>query len=84
MSTAKPKHPPTADQLPTFGLLTSRQAAAWLNISLRALADRADVPRLNLAAPGADRPMWRYHVADLEAFAAARVVPIYQPLRRAG
>jgi hypothetical protein len=59
------------------GLLTASEAASWLRISLRQIVDRADLPRLNVAVSDLKRPQWRYRVADLEAFAADRVILPY-------
>jgi hypothetical protein len=61
------------------GLLTSREAASWLRISARQLADRDDLPRLDIAESGSRRPQWRYRPADLESFAASRVILPYTP-----
>jgi hypothetical protein len=55
-------------------VFTLDEAATYLRMSPRALQDRADIPRCNIAAPGADRPMWRYRKIDLDAFLATRVV----------
>ena len=68
-------------QLPAgvVGLLTVAQAAAYLGLSPRHLQDRADIPRVDVSAPGAARPAWRYRVQDLEQFAARRVVVAYVP-----
>lgn len=59
------------------GLLTIKQAAAYLRLSPRHLQDRADIPRVNVSAPGAGKPAWRYRVEDLEQFAASRNVNPY-------
>jgi hypothetical protein len=69
---------PTAAAPARPGLLTASEAASWLRISLRQIVDRADLPRLDVAAPNSARPQWRYRVSDLEAFAAARVVAPYE------
>lgn len=61
------------------GLLTVSQAAAYLGVSVRHIQDRADIPRVDISAPGAGRPQWRYRVADLEQFSARRVVAPYPP-----
>ena len=55
-------------------LLTIAGAAAYLGLSVRHLQDRADVPRIDISAPGATKPQWRYRLTDLEAFAASRLV----------
>jgi len=70
---------PQTTPTPPFpgGLLTAKQAAAWLQISLRQLVDRADIPRLDVAPSGAERSQWRYRIVDLEAFAEARVIAPY-------
>lgn len=60
------------------GLLTIVQAATYLRVSIRHLRDRADIPRLDVSAPGATRPQWRYRVADLDAFAASRTILPYR------
>ena len=62
---------------PAGALFTAKEAALWLGISLRQIADRADIPRLDIAPAGATRPQWRYRPADLEAFAAGRVILPY-------
>lgn len=62
-------------------LLTHRQAASYLAISPRALQDRADIPRVDISAPGATRRMWRYRREDLDTLIASRVV---NPLPREG
>lgn len=59
------------------GLLTAKQAAAYLGLSPRHLQNRADIPRVDISAPGATRRQWRYRVGDLEAFAATRVTLPY-------
>lgn len=56
------------------GLLTEQQAADYLGVSLRYMKGRGDVPRVNVAAPDAKRPMWRYRLADLEAWTAKHTV----------
>jgi hypothetical protein len=58
-------------------LLTSRQAAAYLAISLRALQSRADIPRVNIAPPGSERAMWRYCRADLDQLIAMRTIAAF-------
>ena len=61
-------------------VFTLEEAAAYLRISPRALQDRADIPRCDIAAPGASRPMWRYRKLDLDRFLALRVVnPLPDP-----
>jgi hypothetical protein len=62
-------------------VFTLEEAAVYLRMSPRALQDRADIPRCDISAPGAARPMWRYRRTDLDAFLAARVV---NPLPSAG
>ena len=64
------------DELPAgvVPLLTIAGAAAYLGLSVRHLQDRADVPRIDVSAPGATKPQWRYRLTDLEAFAASRLV----------
>lgn len=59
-------------------LLTSKQAAAYLAISLRALQGRADIPRVNIAPPGSERAMWRYCRADLDQLIAMRTIAAFQ------
>lgn len=54
-------------------VLTLDQAAAYLGMSRRHLQDRRDVPRVDLKAPGAKTPMWRYRRVDLDAFVLRRV-----------
>jgi hypothetical protein len=56
--------------------LTTDQAAAALGISVRQLKDRADIPRCDIAPPGATRAQWRYLPGDLHAFVAARRVSV--------
>lgn len=36
--------------------------------------DDAPIPRVDIRKPGRTKPMWRWRVADLDAFLAARVV----------
>ncbi len=55
-------------------VLTPREAAAYLRMSERGLQDRADIPRVDIAAPGTERAMWRYRRADLETFIAKRLL----------
>lgn len=55
-------------------LVTRREAARILAVSLRWLEATHDVPKVNIARPGAKRPTYRYRLADLSAFGAARVV----------
>lgn len=52
--------------------LTTEQAARALNISIRQLKARADIPRCNIAPPGSAKPQWRYLIEDLRAFVASR------------
>jgi hypothetical protein len=59
-------------------LLTTAEAARYLGLSRRHMQDRADIPRVDVSAPGAARPAWRYRVEDLARFAAARVVAPYR------
>jgi hypothetical protein len=54
----------------------TEQAAAALGISVRQLKDRADIPRCDIAPPGATRAQWRYLPGDLQAFVAARRIPV--------
>ena len=72
---------PSPPMLPAnvMPLLTTAQAAAYLGISERHLQDRADIPRLDVGPPRGARPLWRYRLSDLEAFAARRVVGAYEP-----
>lgn len=58
----------------TPAVMTLKEAATYLRMSPRALQDRADIPRTDIAAPGATRAMWRYRVIDLDAFLAQRLV----------
>jgi hypothetical protein len=58
-------------------LLTVAEAARFLGLSVRHLQDRADIPRVDVAAPGATKPAWRYRLADLDHFAASRLVNPY-------
>ncbi len=85
MAAARPlaPPPPTPLALPAnvTPLLTVAQAAQYLGLSERHLQDRADIPRLDAAAPGATRPLWRYRVTDLERFAESRVILPYMPKR---
>jgi hypothetical protein len=70
-----------ATQLPAgvVPLLTTAEAARYLKLSVRHIQDRADIPRVDVSAPGATKPAWRYRVADLEHFAASRLVNAYRP-----
>ena len=54
------------------GLLSKRDAAAYLGVSVRWLESNPAVPRVNLAQPGRSRAMWRYRVGELDEFAASR------------
>ncbi|GEM_PF-5296955 len=76
--------PETAVALPAgvIGLLTLAQAAAYLGVSIRHLQDRVDIPRVDVSAPGAGKPAWRYRLHDLEHFALSRTVNPY--VKRAG
>jgi hypothetical protein len=58
-------------------LLTSKQAAAYLAISLRALQSRADIPRVDMSPPGSERAMWRYCRADLDRLIAMRTIAAF-------
>lgn len=67
-----------ATPVPPLEVFTLQEAADYLRISPRALQDRPDIVRVDVSAPGAERPMWRYRKADLDRFLASRVV---NPLR---
>lgn len=41
-------------------LLTRKEAAARLRVSLRHLETRTDIRPVNVAPPASRRPMWRY------------------------
>jgi hypothetical protein len=71
-------HRAAAAPAPPLEVFTLAEAAEYLRISPRALQDRADIVRVDVSAPGADRAMWRYRKADLDRFLASRVV---NPLR---
>jgi hypothetical protein len=58
------------------GLLTAKEAAGYLRMSERQLVDRADIPKVNIAGPGA-KPQWRWRPSDLDTFVAARVAAPY-------
>lgn len=53
-------------------LLKPQEAARYLGVSLRWLETNPEIPRSNLAPPSSRRGMWRYSVADLDAFVASR------------
>ena len=55
------------------GLLTRKQAAEYLNVSIRWLEETALVPRVDLSRPGARRATIRYRRSDLDAFVESRV-----------
>ena len=55
-------------------LFRPKEAARFLAISLRALQGRADIPRVDMSAPGSSRAMWRYRRADLEQLIAFRTI----------
>jgi hypothetical protein len=60
------------------GLLRPQEAADYLAISLRSLHSRADIPRVDIGAPGSARAMWRYRRADLDQIISMRtVVPFF-------
>ena len=71
----------------TAEVFTLSEAAEYLRMSARALQNRADIPRVDISAPGSDRPMWRYRKVDLDRFLEMRVVnPLpsaAQPLKAA-
>ena len=71
--------PPLTLRQPIGGvapLLTESEAATYLAVSPRHLRDRADIPRLDIAAAGM-KPMWRYRLCDLEQWAEGRIVQRY-------
>ena len=55
-------------------LLTAAEAADWLGCSERHFESvlRPHIPEVDLARPGAGRPMPRFDVDDLAAFVARR------------
>lgn len=55
------------------GALDRHGAAEYLGVSPGWLV-QAPVPRVDLRLPGAGRPVWRWRVADLDAYLAGRVV----------
>ncbi len=66
---------PETNRLETgTGLLTRREAAEYLNVSLRWLEECAAIPRVNLARPDAKRATIRYRKSDLDAFIESRLV----------
>ena len=72
-----PQREPQLEPSAPLPLLTSKQAAAWLQISHRQIVDRADIPKTYISPPGSTRPQWRYRAADLAALAASRVILPY-------
>lgn len=52
-------------------LLTFTQAAAYLSVSLRFMAD-LPLPRVDVRRPGTKRAVWRYNRTDLDTWIAAR------------
>jgi hypothetical protein len=59
--------------------LTAAEAAAYIRVSLRWLQSTRAVPRVNLAAPGAYRAMWRYKRVDLDDYMARHAVGPAKP-----
>jgi len=53
-------------------LLTIKQAAALLSMSVRTLQARRDIARLDVRPPGSKRPMIRYRRDDINAYIASR------------
>jgi hypothetical protein len=58
--------------------LTEVEAAEYLGVSRSYFQDhvRPVVRRRNFAAQGATRPMWRFAVRDLDAWADSRVLQV--------
>lgn len=54
------------------GLMTPKQAAAFLGVSLRAFYYLSGVPRVRLPGRG-ERPVYRYDPAELRAYWRARL-----------
>lgn len=59
-------------------LLNVAEAARYLGLSVGHVQARADIPRVNVAAPESHKPAWRYRVVDLERFAELRLVNPYR------
>lgn len=70
---------PTTDRADFGPVLTTAEAASYLRVSVRALQDRADIPRVDIAAPGSRKAQWRYRRPDLERFVAERAIECYRP-----
>ena len=59
-------------------LITRKEAADYLRVSVRWLEGCPDIPRVDLARPSAKRATIRYRKSDLDAYIASRMVA---PLR---
>lgn len=51
-------------------LLTRRDAAEYLSLSLRRLEGDSSIPKINVALPGSRRPSWRYEPTELDKWVA--------------
>lgn len=53
-------------------LLTRKDAAEYLSLSLRRLEGDPSIPKINVAPPGSHRPSWRYEPTALDKWVAER------------
>ncbi len=63
----------------TAALLSRREAAAYLALSIRRLEGDPTIPKINVASAGARKPSWRYERQALDAWIAEQ-----RPLRPKG